>query len=119
MHSSAPRVRRYFTARKDTEALAPTALIEAIAPTPILPPTSVIEPVLVIGDARLFVDVWVMFWSVAVGGGITTVSAMLATATEVAAPVALIVAELAMPLNVPVETIDALFVMAPVLIAVC
>jgi len=43
------------------------------------------------------------------------VSPMLATATDVAAPVALIDAELAMPLSVPVETIDALFTTAPVL----
>ena len=43
---------------------------------------------------------------------------MLATETEAAAPVALITAELAMPLSVPVETMDASFLMRPVLVTV-
>ena len=43
---------------------------------------------------------------------------MLATETEAAAPVALITAELAMPLSVPLETMDASFLTRPVLVAV-
>ena len=43
---------------------------------------------------------------------------MLATETEAAAPVALITAELAMPLSVPVETMDASFLTRPELVAV-
>src|SRR5688572_23644047 len=50
------------------------------------------------------------------GGGITAVSAMLATATEVAAPVAPIDAEAPIPLIVP-ATMEPVFWMAPVLVA--
>lgn len=107
------RCAAYFTARKDTDALAPIAEIATAEPAPSAPAPSVIDPLLVM-NGPVFDAVCVMLGTTVRAG--LAESAMLATEKDAPAPVALIATELPSPVTVPDAMIEPEFWTGPVLV---